>query len=341
MAALAGAALVTRGDRRDRRRPRTRLVRDARVGVRPRRVPGGRRRPRPAAGARGDRSAATGTGVVHRCPRARSRPPAYDPDEIAGVVPVDYRKPYDVREVVARLVDASDFTEFKPRYGSATVCLQARHLRPCLRPGRQQRPDRSGRRDQGDAVHSAVRPGRPAAGVPATTPRAIMVGTKSERAGMIKHGSKMIQAVSNVRVPRIALYIGASFGAGNYAMCGSATRSGFPLRLAQRVDRRDGRRAGGRHHGLRSRAEAARRGRGARRGGSWRNRRPSWRHLRPPVQRLLYLGPLPGRRHDRPARHAQRTGFLAGHHVGSPAPHGAAEQLRRCAHVIRLQETST
>ena len=63
------------------------------------------------------------------CPKPGScsfSEPRYSPDEIAGVVPVDYRKPYDVREVVARIVDDSDFVEFKPRYGVSTVCIQAR-----------------------------------------------------------------------------------------------------------------------------------------------------------------------------------------------------------------------
>jgi geranyl-CoA carboxylase beta subunit len=67
-------------------------------------------------------------GWNRNCPRPESRtfvPPKYDTDELAGVVPVDYRKPYDVREVVARLVDGSDFADFKPRYGSTMVCLQA------------------------------------------------------------------------------------------------------------------------------------------------------------------------------------------------------------------------
>ena len=71
-----------------------------------------------------------------------------------------------------------------------------------------------------------------------------IVGRAAEEAGMIKHGSKMIQAVSNANVPQITLMCGASFGAGNYGMCGRAYNPRFLFSLAERADRRDGRRAG-------------------------------------------------------------------------------------------------
>ena len=100
-------------------------------------------------------------------PRKAAKEPRYSPDELCGVVPVDYRKPYDVREVIARLVDDSDFLDFKPLYGAQTVCGQAVDRRRGRRHHRQQRPDRRRGLRQGRAVHPAVRPGRHAARVPA------------------------------------------------------------------------------------------------------------------------------------------------------------------------------
>jgi len=113
--------------------------------------------------------------------------PLYDSEELLGVVPIDYRKPYDVREVIARLVDASDFLDFKPSYGGATVC-----------------------------GHAAL----PIVFLQNTT--GYLVGVEAETSGIVKHGSKMIQAVTNADVPKITLQIGGSFGAGHYGMCGRA-----------------------------------------------------------------------------------------------------------------------
>jgi geranyl-CoA carboxylase beta subunit len=159
-------------------------------------------------------------------PDAEVRPPRLDPDEIAGVVPVDYRKPYDVREVVARITDASEFVDFKPRYGAATVCLQGRvygHAVGLI--GNNGPIDPAGATKAAQFMQLCDQSGMPLVFLNNTT--GFMVGREYERAGMIKHGSKMIQAVSNVRVPRIAFYIGASFGAGNYAMCGFGFRPDF------------------------------------------------------------------------------------------------------------------
>ena len=146
-------------------------------------------------------------------------PPVYSPDELAGLVPVDYRKPYDVREVVARIVDGSDFIDFKPDYGVSTVCLQARIFgTSCGILGNNGPIDPDGATKAAQFLQLCDQSGIPAIFLSNTT--GYMVGKAYERAGMIKHGSKMIQAVSNIRVPRITLYIGASFGAGNYGMCG-------------------------------------------------------------------------------------------------------------------------
>jgi geranyl-CoA carboxylase beta subunit len=145
--------------------------------------------------------------------------PKFDSDEIAGLVPVDYRKPYDVRELIARITDASEFEEFKPRYGVATVCAQAGiYGNACGIIGNNGPIDPAGATKAAQFMQLCDSAGMPVIFLSNTT--GYMVGKAYEQGGMIKHGSKMIQAVSNIRVPRITLYIGASFGAGNYGMCG-------------------------------------------------------------------------------------------------------------------------
>ncbi|MEE2526783.1 carboxyl transferase domain-containing protein [Hyphobacterium sp. HN65] len=159
-----------------------------------------------------------------RCPkpeRPEGSPPLYDPDEIAGVVPVDYRIPYDVREVVARIVDGSDFADFKPRYGASTVCLQANVMGyRCGLIGNNGPIDPAGATKVAQFLQLMDQADTPVVFLQNTT--GYMVGTDYERGGMIKHGSKMIQAVTNIEVPRLTFMIGASFGAGNYGMCGQA-----------------------------------------------------------------------------------------------------------------------
>ena len=163
------------------------------------------------------------------CPRPEPRTfqePAFSPDEIAGVVPVDYQKPYDVREVVARIVDGSDFVDFKPRYGLSTVCIHAEIFgHPCALIGNNGPIDPNGATKAAQFFQLCDQSDLPIIFLNNTT--GYMVGTAYEHAGMIKHGSKMIQAVSNVKVPKISLYIGASFGAGNYGMCGYAYEPDF------------------------------------------------------------------------------------------------------------------
>jgi len=152
--------------------------------------------------------------------------PLFSPEQIAGVVPVDYRKPYDVREVVARIVDGSDFVDFKPGYGPATVCMQARiYGRACGIIGNNGPIDPNGATKAAQFFQLCDQADIPIIFLNNTT--GYMVGTEYEQAGMIKHGSKMVQAVSNVRVPKITLYIGASFGAGNYGMAGYAYKPEF------------------------------------------------------------------------------------------------------------------
>ncbi len=156
------------------------------------------------------------------CPSAPQRSfaePAYDPDEIAGVIPTDYRIPYDMRELMARIVDGSDMLDFKPRYGSATVCLQAEIFGQAVGILGNNGPiDPEGATKAAQFLQLCDQSDVPVLFMQNTT--GYIVGTKSEQAGMIKHGSKMIQAVRNLEVPRITMMTGASFGAGNYGMCG-------------------------------------------------------------------------------------------------------------------------
>ncbi|MEM1113500.1 MAG: carboxyl transferase domain-containing protein [Pseudomonadota bacterium] len=152
--------------------------------------------------------------------------PLYDPDEIAGVIPVDYRTPYDMRELLARVVDGSDFMEFKSRYGTPTVCAQASIMGlPCGILGNNGPIDPEGATKATQFLQLCDQSDIPVIFLQNTT--GYIVGTRSEQAGMIKHGAKMIQAVRNIEVPRITLMTGASFGAGNYGMCGRAYEPDF------------------------------------------------------------------------------------------------------------------
>jgi geranyl-CoA carboxylase beta subunit len=145
--------------------------------------------------------------------------PLFDAEELMGIVPADDREPYDVREVIARLVDGSDFLEFKPGFGSDTVCGHARvegRLVGLLGNNGPIQP--SGANKAAQFVQLCDQSGTPLVFLQNTT--GYMVGSAAERGGAIKHGAKMIQAVANARVPRFTFVIGGSFGAGNYGMCG-------------------------------------------------------------------------------------------------------------------------
>ena len=149
------------------------------------------------------------------------REPRYDPDEIAGLVPLDYRQPYDVREVLTRLVDDSDLLEFKSGYGNQTVCAHATvHGHDCAFIGNNGPMNPEGATKATHFIQLCCQSNTPLVFMQNTT--GYMVGTSYEQAGMIKHGSKMIQAVTNATVPRFTFMIGASYGAGNYGMCGRA-----------------------------------------------------------------------------------------------------------------------
>ncbi len=153
-------------------------------------------------------------------------PPRLPAEDIAGLVPSDMKTPYDMREIAARLVDGSEFSEFKPDYGPATLCLQASiHGVAVGILGNNGPIDPAGATKATHFIQACEQAGTPLVFLNNTT--GYMVGTAYEQAGMIKHGSKMIQAVTNATVPKITLYIGSSFGAGNYGMCGIAFEPDF------------------------------------------------------------------------------------------------------------------
>lgn len=152
--------------------------------------------------------------------------PKHKPEELAGVVPVDFKVSYDAREVLLRLLDASRFEEFKPDYGPQTVCVHGAIMgQPCGILMNNGPIDPQGATKSAQFIQLCDQTQLPLIFLHNIT--GYIVGTESEQAGMIKHGAKMIQAVTNCRVPKISLYIGGSFGAGNYGMCGFAYQPDF------------------------------------------------------------------------------------------------------------------
>ncbi|MBB3602079.1 acetyl-CoA carboxylase carboxyltransferase component [Mycolicibacterium sp. BK556] len=148
--------------------------------------------------------------------------PLADPEELLGIVSADLRIPFDPREVIARVVDGSDFDEFKAMYGASLVTGWATlhgypvgilaNARGVLFSEESQKATQF--------IQLANRSNTPLLFLHNTT--GYMVGKAYEEGGMVKHGSMMINAVSNSRVPHISLLIGASYGAGHYGMCGRA-----------------------------------------------------------------------------------------------------------------------
>jgi geranyl-CoA carboxylase beta subunit len=147
------------------------------------------------------------------------RPPRYDAEELLGIMPMDHKHPVDMKEVMARFVDDSDFLEFGANYGSATVCGHAKIEGQPVGIITNNGPiDSPGANKATHFIQACCQARVPLLYLNNTT--GYMVGREHEQAGMIKHGSKMIQAVTNATVPQITFYCGASFGAGNYGMCG-------------------------------------------------------------------------------------------------------------------------
>ncbi|MBL4905870.1 MAG: acyl-CoA carboxylase subunit beta [Sneathiella sp.] len=163
---------------------------------------------------------------IERLPPKDHKDPLYDIEELLGIVPTDYRKPYDVHEVIARFVDGSEFLDFKSLYGIHTVCGHAKIEGQAIGIIGNNGPiDADGATKAAQFIQLCCQSGTPIIFLQNTT--GFMVGIDAEQAGIIKHGAKMIQAVTNATVPKITLHIGASFGAGNYGMCGRAFDPSF------------------------------------------------------------------------------------------------------------------
>lgn len=146
-------------------------------------------------------------------------PPRHDADELLALMPSDLRQPVDMREVMCRLADDSDLLEFKPLYGAQTLCVQAAIAgQPVGFISNNGPIDVAGANKATHFIQRCCQLGHPIVYLQNTT--GYIVGRESEQGGMIKHGSKMIQAVTGATVPQVTIMCGASFGAGNYGMCG-------------------------------------------------------------------------------------------------------------------------
>jgi len=149
------------------------------------------------------------------------RPPLYDPKEIYGIVPKSLSTPYDVREVIARMVDGSEFLEFKELYGPTIVCGWAHiHGYPVGILGNNGILFSDSSLKATQFIQLCDKRGIPLLFL--QNINGYIIGKEYERIGITKDGHKMVNAVSTATVPKFTVIIGASFGAGNYGMCGRA-----------------------------------------------------------------------------------------------------------------------
>jgi 3-methylcrotonyl-CoA carboxylase beta subunit len=181
-----------------------------------------------------------------RFARRKPAPPAYAPEELYGLIPLDRNRPYDTHDLLARLLDGSEFDEFKATYGQALVCgtgwiegwavgVVANQRAITHRRTGTRESDRelqiggvlySDSADKGARfIELMNQKGIPLLFLQDVT--GFMVGSRAEHGGIIKDGAKMVNAVANTVVPKITLFVGNSYGAGNYAMCGKAYGARF------------------------------------------------------------------------------------------------------------------
>jgi 3-methylcrotonyl-CoA carboxylase beta subunit len=149
------------------------------------------------------------------------RPPKFDADELYGILPQDVRAPYDVHEVIARIVDGSEFHEFKALYGTSLVCGFA-HIwgMPVAILANNGVLFSESAQKGAHFIQLACQRRTPLVFLQNIS--GFMVGGKYEAEGIAKHGAKLVTAVATASVPKITVLIGGSFGAGNYGMCGRA-----------------------------------------------------------------------------------------------------------------------
>ncbi len=186
--------------------------------------------------------------TTSRAPFARreARPPAYDPEELLGLLPIQRSKPYDAHDLLARLLDASELDEFKPSYGRTLVCGTGWIEGHAVGVVANQRSivdrktglDAKDRELQIGGVIYSDSADKAARFVEICNQKKIplvflqdvtgfMVGSRAERGGIIKDGAKLVNVVANSTVPKLTVFVGNSYGAGNYAMCGKAYGARF------------------------------------------------------------------------------------------------------------------
>jgi len=167
--------------------------------------------------------------------RAEAKAPKEKPEDIYGLIPSDRAKPYDMREIIKRMVDDSEFDEYKALYGKTILCGYARIEGWAVGIVANQRKvvkNKNGEMQMGGVIYSDAAD-KAARFIMNCNQRKVpllflqdvsgfMVGSKAEQGGIIKDGAKMVNAMANSTVPKFTIIIGNSYGAGNYAMCGKA-----------------------------------------------------------------------------------------------------------------------
>ncbi len=252
--------------------------------------------------------------------RREPRPPKHDPAELYGVIPTDTRKPYDVREVIARLVDGSEFDEWKARYGSTLVTGFAWiHGMPVGIVANNGILFSESAQKGAHFIELCCQRKVPLVFLQNIT--GFMVGRKVENEGIARHGAKMVTAVSCAQVPKFTVIIGGSFGAGNYGMCGRA--------FGRAGRQRAGHRAARQHRGQ---------GRQLERRGRTEVQGAHPRAVRAPGSPVLRHRAAVGRRRDRPARHARDAGAGA---VGGAECSDSGHDLRRVPDVAGYGAATT
>ena len=251
--------------------------------------------------------------------------PALDPDELYGLIPDDVRAPYDVREVIARIVDGSEFDEFKALYGTTLVCGFARIWGyPVAILANNGVLFSESALKGAHFIELACKRKIPLVFLQNIS--GFMVGGKYEAGGIAKDGAKLVTAVASAEVPKFTVLIGGSFGAGNYGMCGRAYSPALPVHLAQQPDQRHGRRTGRQragHRPPRRRQLDPRTGRGL--------QGPGPPEIRGRGQSLLRHRPAVGRRHHRPGPDPRRPGPG---HLGESERPDPRDDLRRVQDVM-------
>ncbi|HAU1355650.1 TPA: methylcrotonoyl-CoA carboxylase [Legionella pneumophila] len=153
--------------------------------------------------------------------RVDTVPPLYDSEDLTGIIPTDPRKSFDIREIIARVVDGSEFDEFKALFGTTLVCGFARlYGYPIGIIANNGILFSESAQKGSHFIELCCQRKIPLVFLQNIT--GFMVGSKYEASGIAKHGAKMVTAVANANVPKFTIIVGGSFGAGNYAMCGRA-----------------------------------------------------------------------------------------------------------------------